>query len=115
MLNQVIIEGRIANDLELKKTSQNQDVLLFNIAHQDGKDNTVFMSAEAWGKVGEHINKYYKKGDGIEIVGKLSVRKYVNKEGKNVERYSIVVEKCYFPISKKQEPAQTVDDSDCPY
>lgn len=116
MLNTIIVEGRITKDVELKTTKNNQTVVLFNIANTDAKDNAVFLPCEAWGKTAEHIAKYFKKGDGIEIVGRLTIRKYTSKEGEEKERASIVVDVVHFPLGKKQEPKNDeVDDSDCPY
>ena len=114
MLNTIIIEGRCTSDVELKKTQANQDVAIFNIANEDAKKNVTYFSCEAWGKTAEHISKYFKKGDGIEIVGRLTIRKFTRKDGTAGERASIVVETVYFPLSRKQHESAEFDDSNAP-
>lgn len=93
-LNKVMIIGRIQpNDPELRYTQGGQPVCSFKIvtdeSYKDKEGNTVeraeWHSIVFWGKPGEIIAQYMKKGRQIYIEGRLQTRKYDDKDG--VTRY----------------------------
>lgn len=107
-MNVVVLEGRITKDLEIKKiTSNNEDILLFSIAVQRQKDKVDFINCVAFGNEAVFINKYFKKGDGINIIGSLRQNSYETKEGKKTSEITVLVTTVSFPIApKKEEPKQ---------
>ena len=56
---------------------------------KDGEEvkNPNFFNCTAWGKTGEVIANYLKKGDPIHISGEIKQNEYTDKEG--VTRYSV--------------------------
>lgn len=93
-LNKVMIIGRIQpNDPELRYTQSGQPVCTFKIvtdeSYKDKDGNNVeraeWHSIVFWGKPGEIIAQYMKKGRQIYIEGRLQTRKYDDKDG--VTRY----------------------------
>ena len=103
-INQVILLGRICNDIELKQTQNNKSYTRFSLAvNRKGKDkSTDFISCLAWEKTAEFIQKYMKKGSQICISGRLQTGKYEDKDAKMVYTTDVIVEEVDFAESKKE-------------
>lgn len=98
LVNQVILEGRLAFDPVLN-TSKNGErytsFLVFNNHHTKSptkenpfvpiKDNLA-VPCVAWGKLAEILCEYGKKGLMISVIGCLKMYRYVNKEGLSVNK-----------------------------
>ena len=111
MFNHVIIEGRITAFPELKVTSANKQVTNFTVAVDSGygdKKRTDFIDCVAWEKSAENICKYFSKGSGIGISGRLSTMTYEDKNGYKRKKTEIVVNEFHFPISP---PKSSSDES----
>lgn len=80
-MNHVSLIGRIASDLELKKTSNGHSVVNFSLAVSRTKDKekTDFFNCVVWNKGAEAVHLYANKGDLLGISGELHTRSYVNK------------------------------------
>jgi single-strand DNA-binding protein len=99
-LNKVMLIGRIQpNDPELRYTQSGQAVCTFKMvtdeSYKDREGNMVERSEwhniVAWGKAGEIIAQYMKKGSQIYVEGRLQSRKYEDKEGQTRYVTEIVV------------------------
>jgi single-strand DNA-binding protein len=82
--------GRIQpNDPELRYTQNGQPVCSFKLVTDESykdKDGNMVERSEwhnivFWGKAGEIISQYMKKGSQIYIEGKIQTRKYEDKDG----------------------------------
>lgn len=106
-INQVILLGRICNDIELKQTQNNKSYTRFSLAvNRKGKDkSTDFISCLAWEKTAEFLQKYMKKGSQICISGRLQTGKYEDKDAKMVYTTDVIVEEVDFAESKKDDSA----------
>lgn len=89
-LNKVMLIGHIQpNDPELRYTQNGQPVCSFKLvtdeSYKDRDGNLVERSEwhniVVWGKAGEIIAQYMKKGRQIYIEGRIQTRKYEDKEG----------------------------------
>ena len=109
MINQTVLTGRITRDLELKYTGTGTAVLSFSIAverpfkNAQGERETDFIDIVAWRKTAENIAQYFKKGDGIGVVGRIQTRNYENNEGRKVYVTEVVAENFDFPIQNKNQ------------
>lgn len=109
MMNQAILTGRITKDLELKYTGSGTAVLSFSIAvernfkNQQGERETDFINCVAWRGTAENIANYFKKGDGIGVIGRIETRNYQNNEGRTIYVTEIVVDSFDFPIQNKRQ------------
>ena len=56
--------------------------------------------AERFGKTGAFVEKYFAKGDGIEIIGRMESDKYTDKENKTRTTWGVSVDEVYFPLGK---------------
>ena len=80
----------------------------------------------AWGKTGETIVKYFKKGNRIGVSGNIQTRTYENNNGAKVKVTEVYVESIEFIDSKssvsnekvsdkkKEEPVEEVEDAEEP-
>jgi len=115
--NKHISEGRVARDPELRYTKDKQTpVCEFSVALDSGwgdHKRTTFIDCTAWGKQAEFVKKYFKKGDGIFIDGRLDQDIWEDKEtGKRRSKHKITVQVVSFPVgSKKKSDSEEVDQS----
>lgn len=87
MINNVVLMGRIVNDLELKTTQSGLSVVNFRIAvdrkYSKGEKQTDFFDIVAWRTQAEFICRYFRKGSLIALEGELQTRSYQTKDGAN--------------------------------
>ena len=87
MINNVVLMGRIVNELEVKQTPSGVSALSFTLAVErnfkgaDGERQTDFISCVAWRQQAEFIGKYFRKGRMIALEGNLRTRTYDDKNG----------------------------------
>ncbi len=77
-MNQVQLLGRLTKDPELKYTTAGKAFLRISIAVPQERDKTQanFINCVAWNKPAEIIAEHFKKGNRINLVGKLTSRQY---------------------------------------
>ena len=98
--NKVILMGNLTRDVELRTTTSGQSVANFSLAvsrswrNQDGQqqDQTSFINCVAWGKPGEIISQYVKKGAPLLVSGRLDPRSYEDQDGNKRSAVEVVVE-----------------------
>jgi single-strand DNA-binding protein len=93
-MNSINIIGNICNDLEVKTTQSGKSVLSFNIAVKRPftKDVTDFIPCIVWNQSAEYLSKYGKKGSRCAVSGKLTTRKYQDKNGNNRTAFEVVAD-----------------------
>lgn len=91
-MNSINLTGNICNDLELKTTQSGKAVVSFNLAVKRpfSKDTTDFIPLVIWEKNAEYVSRYGRKGSRIAISGKLTTRKYQDKDGNNRTAFEVV-------------------------
>lgn len=103
-MNKIILSGYIANDVELKTTQQGTSVTKFNLAVKRPRSkngDTDFIPIVCWRNTAEFVAKYFSKGDGIELSGMLTIRKYQDRDGNNRYATEVVSVDVEFPKTKK--------------
>ena len=118
-MNIVILSGRLTNDPELRYTkSDNQAVAIFNLATKKGEGTMFVNSIAAFGKTGEFISKYLKKGTMIQLKGRLNDRD-IELGDKKYKTYNVIAEEIEFAESKKKEESKEefipITDDDMPF
>lgn len=107
-MNNIVLAGRLTKAPELKTTNSGVDVLPFTIAvnraYAKSNDEVTadFIPCIAWRKTATFISKYFNKGDGIVIKGRLETRKWVDNNGNNRVSYEVIVENTEFPQGKSK-------------
>lgn len=117
-MNKVSITGRIANDLDIRKTQSNKSILEVSVAvsrerkNEDGKYPADFINVHLWEQKAEFLNNYAKKGTTIGITGRLETNNYVNKNGQRVYQVYILAESVeILNQPKEKESDETSVDS----
>ena len=99
--SKAIITGNLTRDPELRSTPNGASVCSFSVAvnrtyrdaNGENKEDVSFIDCSAWGKLGEMIAQYAKKGSGVLVSGRLSQRSWEDKNGGGKRsRTEIVVE-----------------------
>lgn len=100
--------GRLTRDPKLESSGNGVEYCRFSIAvdrsytKKDGGDRqTDFIDCTAFGKSAALIERYFHKGDGIAVEGRLETDKYVDKDGNNRTSWKIMVDRIEFPPSRK--------------
>lgn len=111
MLNACILMGRLTADPELRTTQTGKSVVSFSLAvdrdfQQSGENQADFISVVAWGKTAEFIDKYFRKGRMIAVVGRIQTRTYTDKDGNNRKVVEVVADKVSFTGEKADTAAQ---------
>lgn len=107
-MNNIVLAGRLTKAPKLKTTNSGVDVLPFTIAvnraYAKSNDEVTadFIPCIAWRKTATFISKYFNKGDGIAIKGRLETRKWVDNNGNNRVSYEVIVENTEFPQGKSK-------------
>ncbi|MBX4191693.1 MAG: single-stranded DNA-binding protein [Candidatus Doudnabacteria bacterium] len=115
-LNKVQIIGRLTRDPEIRTTPGGKNVCSFSVAtgftwtDQAGqkKEQTEFHNVVAWGKLGDIIGQYMKKGRQIYIEGRLATTSWDDKtSGQKRYKTEIVAENMIMLGSKPGEGGAT--------
>lgn len=108
MLNQVVLVGRIVQNLQINKTENGKKVATLTLAiprsfkNMEGGYDTDFIKCVVWDNVAENTKEYCKKGDIVGLKGRLQSR--VLEQGDKKETVMEVVgEKVTFLTSKPKE------------
>lgn len=111
-MNKVILTGRLVSD-DFKKFQSSKGIisLTFKIAVIEKTKRTNFIDIVCFDKIANNITKYIKKGDLLEIEGKLNNSKYTTKDGKTIYKTEIVAKNITFSIKSKRNENNKQDES----
>ena len=90
-LNKVMIIGRLGRDPEMRYTQAGKPVCSLNVATDEGYtndrgekvDKTEWHKVVFWDRQAETCSQYLAKGSLVFVEGKLSTRKYQDKQGQD--------------------------------
>lgn len=96
-MNKILLIGNLGRDPEMSYTTSGIAVTKFSIAVSrttksstgERQEETEWFNITAWRQLAETCNTYLKKGMKVYVEGRLTQRKYVDREG--VQRTSIDV------------------------
>lgn len=96
----------MTKDPELRSTGSGVEVCGFTVAvdrraGKDGEKKCDFIECTAWRKTGVFVDKYFKKGDGITVIGRMESEKYQDKDGNNRTAWKVTVDEVEFHFGKK--------------
>ena len=103
-MNKVILTGRLVADPNYTVTQASQTELVkFCLAVNRMKDGVDFIDCTAWRKTAEFIYKYFHKGDGMTVDGRLESQKWEDKNGQKRTSWFVNVDHVEFPLAKKEQ------------
>ena len=117
-MNKVILMGRLTRDPEVRYTQGDNAsaVARFSLAvdrrfKKDGEQTADFINCVAFGKTGEFIEKYGRKGTKFVVEGRIQTGSYTNKDGQKVYTTDVVVEQIEFAESKASADGNTANNT----
>jgi len=106
-MNKVILIGRLTRDPETRYSQSAEPVAIarFSLAvnrrfKRDGEPDADFINCVAFGRTGEFIEKYFKKGMQIAVTGRLNVRSYEDQTGQRRWSTDVVIDEAEFTESR---------------
>jgi single-strand DNA-binding protein len=109
--NKVILLGNLTRDPELRYTPQGSAVCEFALAlnyvytnKQTGQkvEEVSYIDLVAWGKTGETIAEYMKKGRQIMVEGRLKQDRWEAQDGKKMSKVRVTAENVQFVGSRPE-------------
>lgn len=117
-MNSVIFMGRIATDPIIRRTTgeNSRAVASFAIAvprayKRENGPEADFFYCTAWGKLAEHIEKYWRKGMKALITGSIENEQYTDREGQKKTSTKVIVNSIEFCEKKQEQEEQKSDEN----
>src|SRR5258708_35643667 len=112
--------GNAGRAPEIHTTADGMQVASFSLAvstwnrEAEGKGDPIWLRIVAFGKLAETVEKFVKKGSQVLVAGRLSVREYTTKDGK--ERTSVEIRAQSIEVQhgekRQQESEINIDEVD---
>ena len=107
-MNKVILMGRLTRDAEVRYSQGDAStaVARFSLAvdrrfKRDNDEQTAdFINCVAFGRTGEFMERFGRKGTKFVVEGRIQTGSYTNKDGQRVYTTDVVVENIEFAESK---------------
>lgn len=109
MLNEVLLQGRFVKDPELRRTQAGDAVTSFTLAverdipNRDGTRETDYIDCVVWRKTAEFVDRNFAKGKMSIVRGRLTIRKFEDKDGNKRSKAEVVADSVYFGESRSGE------------
>jgi len=122
-MNIVMLTGNTGKNPEIKYTGESKCIANFSLATKGfKKGDTDWHNCVAFGKTAELIETYVKKGQRLDIVGRLQTRSW-DKDGVKQYRTEVVVDRMEFagksevkaPASGKPQVTEDVFEDSIPF
>ena len=100
MLNQVVLVGKLVNEVKVEELEEGKKVASITLAiprsykNENGEYDTDFITCDIFGSIAENVSEYCKKGNIIGVKARM--------ESKD-DKQQIAVEKVTFLSSKKSD------------
>lgn len=127
-MNKFQFLGRLTKNVEERLTTSGSTIASFDIAvnrrfaDENGNRATDFFKIVAFGKTGEFVAKYFKKGKQVLVEGRIQNRTWQDENGQKRYATDFIADQVYFADSSDKAPVEdtgtyiTVDDtSDLPF
>lgn len=108
-MNKVVLMGRLTRDPDIRYTQGENPMCIarYTLAvdrrfarDNNNQQNADFISCIAFGKSGEFVEKYLKRGMKVAVTGRIQTGSYTNRDGQKVYTTDVVVEEHEFAESR---------------
>lgn len=108
-MNKVILGGRLTKDPNMRSSGELKiaEITIATDAYEKGQRTADFHNCVAFGKTAEFIEKFFHKGDFINIDGSNKSGSYTDKNGKKVYTYSVRINSVEFAGGNKSSGEST--------
>lgn len=110
MLNKVILIGNLTKDVELRYSTGGSAIGKLGLATNrkwkdknsgETKDEAMFIDVTVFGRSAEIANQYLRKGSKILVEGRLQLERWVDNNGQNRSKHSVIAEQIQFLDGKE--------------
>jgi single-strand DNA-binding protein len=116
VLNKIMLIGNLGRDPEMNVTGDGTPFTRFSIAvnrrtknaNGERSEETEWFNVVAWRSLAERCNTYLQKGSKVYLEGRLTQRKYIDKNGAERTTVEVVANDVEF-LSGKQQSAVGAD------
>ena len=121
MLNKIMLIGNLGRDPEMSYTPSGKAITKFTMAvtrrmkdRESGerREETQWFNVVAWDQLAETINSYLHKGSKTYIEGRMTSRKYTDKEGQERTFWEVVAENMEMLDPKGASPGSSSEGLD---
>jgi single-strand DNA-binding protein len=117
MLNKIMLIGNLGKDPELNVTSDGTPVTKFSLAVNrttktstgDKKEETDWFNIVAWRQLAELCERYLHKGSKVYIEGRLTQRKYTDREGIQRTSTEVIASDVEFLSTRQPDAGESND------
>lgn len=129
-MNKVELIGRLTKDPEIRMTANQVAFCNFTLAvdrsfkDSNGQRQADFINCVAWRQTATFIQKYFRKGNRLGVIGSIQTRNYEDKNGQKVFVTEVIVDEAEFvesqsaqasaPAPAPQEQAQAPEPKAAP-
>ena len=114
MLNKIMLIGNLGRDPELNVTGDGTPFARFSVAVSrtyksntgERREETEWFNIVAWRQLAETCNTYLHKGSKVYIEGRVTQRKYTDKNGVERTTVEVIASDVEFLIGKHQGAAE---------
>jgi single-strand DNA-binding protein len=101
MLNKIMLIGNLGRDPEMNYTSSGKAVTKFSLAVSrrikdpetaENREETTWFTVIAWERLADTCFQYLHKGSKVYIEGRMTSRKYTNKDNVEVTAWEVVAQ-----------------------
>src|SRR5947207_14731492 len=113
--NYCLFVGNAGRAPEIRTTTDGMQVASFSLAvstwskEAEGKGEPIWLRIVAFGKLAETVEKFVKKGSQVLVAGRLSVREYITKEGKERTSVEIIAQSIEVQHMEKKQQESVID------
>ena len=108
--NKIIVMGNLGQDPEVKYTQGGKAYCELSVAtseqwtDKDGQrqENTTWFRCKVWDKTAENCGKYLAKGRQVLVEGRMTSRKYTDKDGNEKTAWEVAAHNVVFVGSKDE-------------
>ncbi|MCL2016421.1 MAG: single-stranded DNA-binding protein [Defluviitaleaceae bacterium] len=118
-MNKVILIGRLTRDPEVRSTTSAEPILIarYTLAvdrrnKREGRPTADFIPCVSFGKQAEFVDKYFKKGSQMAVVGRIDVNASDDGKGNRTYFTSVIVEEISFTESRAASEARSSAQND---
>lgn len=116
-MNKTILIGRLTRDPIVRYSNGEKPIAVarFTLAverkyKKNGEEQEAdFISCIAYSKLGEVVEKYFKKGMKMALVGRIQTSNYTNDKGEKVYTTNVVAEEIEF-VEKKSDNSNSTNN-----
>ena len=111
-MNKVELIGRLTKDPEIRTTANQVAFCNFTLAvdrsfkDSNGQRQADFINCVAWRQTATFIQKYFRKGNRLAVIGSIQTRSYEDKNGQKVFVTEVIADEAEF-VESQSAPAQS--------